>query len=85
MMNFLIIIFLLITAEFCLYVNDNIPHGESDIDQESFWWTGIPDKTYAMSFLDKNSSRTTQENETNLGTIIAECYLDPLCFKLKIP
>jgi hypothetical protein len=81
-MNFLIVILLLIATGFCL---NNIPHDESDIDQESFWWSGLSDKTYAMSFLDKNSSRTTQENETNLGLIIAECYLDPLCFKLEVP
>jgi hypothetical protein len=82
-MNFLTVIFLLITTGFCL--NNNIPQDESEIDQESFWWSGLSDKTYAMSFLDKNSSRTTQENETNLGLIIAECYLDPLCFKLEVP
>ena len=81
-MNLLVVIFLLITTGFCL--NNNILLGESDIGQ-SLWWSGLSDKTYAMSFLDKNSSRTTQENETNLGLIIAECYLDPLCFKLEVP
>jgi hypothetical protein len=82
-MNFLTVIFLLITTGFCL--NNNIPHDESEIDQESFWWSGLYDKTYAMPFSGENSSRTIQENETNLGLIIAECYLDPLCFKLEVP
>lgn len=83
-MNLLFIMFLLISSEFCLYVSNNIFRNESDIHQVYSWWIGFPN-TYATPFLDKNSSHNTHQNETNLGRTIAECYLDPLCFKLEVP
>ena len=72
-------------SQFCSYVIDNVSLDECDICQEYFRWTHLPDKANAASFLNKNSSHSTQENETNLGRTIAECYLNPLCFKLEIP
>lgn len=72
-------------SQFCLYVSDDISLDEYDIYQEYFRWICLPDKAYAASFLNRNSSHSTQENETNLGQAIAECYLNPLCFKLEIP
>ncbi|MGH9994759.1 MAG: hypothetical protein ACRD4J_05930 [Nitrososphaeraceae archaeon] len=84
-MNTLIITFLIIVSEFWLYVSDNVSLDESDTYQEYYRWIGLPDKADAASFLNRNTSHTTQENETNLGRSIAECYLDPLCFKLEIP
>jgi len=84
-MNIIVITFIIIMSQFCSYVIDNVSLDECDICQEYFRWTHLPDKAYAASFLNKNSSHSTQENETNLGRTIAECYLNPLCFKLEIP
>jgi hypothetical protein len=84
-MNLLFIMFFLISFEFCLYVSNNIFRSESDIHQAYSWWIGLPSNTYATPFLDKNSSHNIHQNETNLGRTIAECYLDPLCFKLEVP
>ena len=72
-------------SNFCLYFCDDFFLDESDIYQEYFRWIYLPDKAYAASFLNRNSSHSTQENETNLGRTIAECYLNPLCFKLETP
>jgi hypothetical protein len=84
-MNILVITFIIIMSQFSLYASDSVSSDECDIYQEYFNWSCFPDKVYAASFLNRNSSHSTQENETNLGRIIAECYLNPLCFKLEIP
>ena len=70
-------------SEFCLYIGDNPFVDKSDLSQGYISWTGFTDKAYAISSLNKNSSLSAQENETDLGRIIAECYLNPLCFKLE--
>lgn len=84
-MKVLVITFIIIMSNFCLYFCDDFFLDESDIYQEYFRWIYLPDKAYAASFLNRNSSHSTQENETNLGRTIAECYLNPLCFKLETP
>lgn len=51
--------------------------------------TGSSNKLYAKSYwnIDStfNSTFNASESEENLGKLIGECYLDPLCFKLPIP
>ena len=76
MMNILAIILIVLVSQLCLYVSDNVSLGQCYIYQEY---------AYAASFLNRNSSQSIQENETSLGRTIAECYLNPLCFKLEIP
>jgi hypothetical protein len=76
-------IFLLAASELCIYIEANILSDENSIDQGYHRSLGIIDKAQAVPILDRNSNHNKFENETDLGQAIAECYLDPLCFKLN--
>jgi hypothetical protein len=78
--------FLVLASEFCICViGDEVFYDESNTDRGYSVNFGTIGKAHATSVLDKNSCRDIYENDTTLGKTIAECYLDPLCFKLNAP
>lgn len=85
MANGFIIATLVILSGFCLEFSGNIPLNGCNIYQEcSSSFTTFFIKVYAKSYWNVSSTFDASEEEENLGKIIGECYLDPLCFRLPI-
>lgn len=85
MASIFILITLAIMSGFSLNFSGNIPLNGCNIYQEcSSSFTSFSIKAYAKSDWNVNSTFNASKDEENLGKIIGECYLDPLCFKLPI-
>lgn len=85
MAKILIITTFVIMSGFCLNISGNNPLNGYSEEYSSSFSINFFNEVYAMSNWTTNSNFDATENEENLGKIIGQCYLDPLCFKLPIP